>query len=220
MAVAKSTPPRLPVTWSATLFNEADWSAGNSWEASSAPVPSRSSWVDVEVEGFKANERKGRGGASSSSPKNNGDVGRLVELPPARLGIRLPYSSPLFLAGIFSAGGGAPIPKLPFGTGTPPFFSNFAILSKTLGGPPPPPPAPLLRVGAATVEETAEMDAGMVDTGGGAPVLLFRCWRAAIRSLRLMTGGCDLRDVQFFFSSTPSAHSSTKKKEMHTFSER
>ncbi|KAH0583435.1 hypothetical protein H2248_009063 [Termitomyces sp. 'cryptogamus'] len=27
--------------------------------------------------------------------------------------------------------GGAPSPKLPLGTGTPPFFSNFAILSRS-----------------------------------------------------------------------------------------
>lgn len=59
-------------------------------------------------------------------PKDGPPVfcGRRTPVP-----ILFPYSSPFFLAWPFSATGGAPKPKLPLGTGVPPFCSNFAILS-------------------------------------------------------------------------------------------
>lgn len=44
-------------------------------------------------------------------------------------GTRFPYNSP-FRFDDPSSTGGAPIPKLPLGTGTAPFFSKFAILSR------------------------------------------------------------------------------------------
>jgi hypothetical protein len=43
---------------------------------------------------------------------------------------RFPYSSPTRLVCPFSVTGGAPRPKLPRGTGIPPFCSNWAILSR------------------------------------------------------------------------------------------
>lgn len=43
-------------------------------------------------------------------------------------GMRFPYNSPCLRGP--SDVGGAPNPNLPLGTGTPPFLSNFAILSR------------------------------------------------------------------------------------------
>lgn len=53
------------------------------------------------------------------------------ELPGLRppLGIRFPYNSPVFCE--FENAGGAPKPKLPRGTGTPPILSKRAALSRT-----------------------------------------------------------------------------------------
>lgn len=45
------------------------------------------------------------------------------------LGIRFPYSSPVLRR--FENAGGAPKPKLPRGTGTPPMLSKRAALSRT-----------------------------------------------------------------------------------------
>lgn len=55
----------------------------------------------------------------------------LGELPGLRppLGIRLPYSSPALRE--LEKAGGAPKPKLPRGTGTPPILSKRAALSRT-----------------------------------------------------------------------------------------
>lgn len=65
------------------------------------------------------------------------------------LAMRLPYNSPFFRAALPSCrysggGGGAPRPKDPRGTGTPPFSSNLAIRSRRAE--PEPLPAGLLVV--------------------------------------------------------------------------
>jgi hypothetical protein len=111
---------------------------------------------------------------------SNGEAERLVVGPPPLAltvpGMRLPYNSPRLFAGPFSANGGAPKPKLPRGTGTPPFFSNLAILSRN--------PAEL----------GVEAGAGDGEVGRG-PGDTLRCWSAAIRSFRLIGGACTLRFV-------------------------
>ena len=98
--------------------------------------------------------------------------GRVVPLNAlAGAGMRLPYSSPRLRGP--SDGGGAPIPKLPRGTGTPPFLSNFAILSRKPGAVAPATVA-VLGVGDVALETPLTPE--------------LRCSRAAMRSLRFVTG--------------------------------
>ena len=59
-------------------------------------------------------------------PTRTGSMLPLLVL--AGAGMRFPYSSPCLRGP--SDTGGAPNPNLPLGTGTPPFLSNFAILSR------------------------------------------------------------------------------------------
>ena len=95
-----------------------------------------------------------------------GAVGR----PFPRAATLFPYSSRLFVEPA-SSGGGAPIAKLPRGTGTPPFLSNLAILSRRLprGG----------------VRDASR--GGIVGDGVGEGELS-RCWRAAMRSFKVFDG--------------------------------
>lgn len=88
--------------------------------------------------------------------------------------IRFPYNSPrFFAAAAFSVkGDGTPIAKLPRGTGTPPFSSNLAILSRRVPVPAIGMPFEVTWVDGCWFGET------------------LRCWRAAIRSLRLTGGVC------------------------------
>ena len=93
----------------------------------------------------------------------------------AGAGMRFPYSSPCLRGP--SDVGGAPNPNLPLGTGTPPFLSNFAILSrKPVAG-----VLPLPGTGEPLVF-------GDVGRELGTPEAEFLCSRAAIRSLRFVTG--------------------------------
>ena len=107
------------------------------------------------------------------------------------LAIRLPYSSPFFLAALPSCvcvigGGGAPSPKEPRGMGTPPFCSKRAIRSR--------------RAEFAAAELPGEVfgeglvEEGVAEEGEGEDEAA-RCWRAAMRSLRL-TGGPRVDDLQ------------------------
>lgn len=77
-------------------------------------------------------------GEGESSAGGRGEQDRLGGVPIGlpRPCIRFPYNSPRFLAGAFSGNWEPPMPKLPRGTGTPPFSSNLAILSRK-------PPVPL-----------------------------------------------------------------------------
>jgi hypothetical protein len=106
-----------------------------------------------------------------------GDVTALLQVVPGTVGrpfpraaTLFPYSSRLFVEPS-SSGGGAPMPKLPRGIGTPPFLSNFAILSRRL---------PLGGVRDAS--------RGGVERDGDGDVELLRCWRAAMRSFKLFDG--------------------------------
>jgi hypothetical protein len=73
-------------------------------------------------------ETKGVAGDETALwPEFPGAVGR----PFPRAATLFPYSSRLFVL-LASSGGGAPIPKLLRGIGTPPFLSNLAILSRRL----------------------------------------------------------------------------------------
>lgn len=117
-----------------------------------------------------------------SSTKGNGEPDRLTG--PLGLwtpGIRFPYSSRL----VFCPGsGGAPSPKLPRGIGTPPLDSNFAILERRLPTPP------------LAGDEDLDPGADWCDCCWpcwGAETL--RCWRAAIRSFKLPTGGACTLDL-------------------------
>jgi hypothetical protein len=78
-------------------------------------------------------------GEGESSVGGMGEQDRLGGVPIGlpRPWIRFPYNSPRFFAGAFSGNWGPPMPKLPRGTGMPPFSSNLAILSRK-------PPGPLL----------------------------------------------------------------------------
>lgn len=100
----------------------------------------------------------------------------LGEVPGLRLlpeGMRLPYSSPAFRFVLNAAG--APRPKLPRGTGTPPMLSKRAALSRT--------PANGVELLLEEYETGCKFDAEFcVEDVDGAP------WpsrpRAAMRSLR------------------------------------
>jgi hypothetical protein len=67
------------------------------------------------------------GDVTARFPEFPGAVGR----PFPRAATLFPYSSRLFVEPV-SSSGGTPIPKLPRGMGTPPLFSNLAILSRRL----------------------------------------------------------------------------------------
>lgn len=90
------------------------------------------------------------------------------------MGILFPYNSPLFRGP--STAGGAPKPNLPLGTGTPPFFSNLAILSRKapFDSPEPPLLEVMLGVGEVAREEEA--------------LSAFLCSRAAMRSFKFVAG--------------------------------
>jgi hypothetical protein len=90
--------------------------------------------------------------------------------------MRFPYNSPLRREAPESAGGGPPSPKLPRGTGRPPFFSKRAIFSRSWLF------DPLL--GDEELAELEELWVGVAE----------RCWRAAMRSLRLTGGGWTRED--------------------------
>lgn len=87
--------------------------------------------------------------------------------------MRFPYNSPRFLGP--STVGGAPSPKLPLGTGTPPLRSNLAILSRKAPAVCAPPPA-----------EDTTLGVGDVGRAVAPPFVAFRCSRAAMRSLRFV----------------------------------
>lgn len=95
-----------------------------------------------------------------------GAVGR----PFPRAATLFPYSSRLFVEPT-SSGGGTPIAKLPRGTGTPPFLSNLAILSRRLP-----------RGGVRDASRGGNVGDGV---GEGE---LSRCWRAAMRSFKVFDG--------------------------------
>jgi len=95
-----------------------------------------------------------------------GAVGR----PFPRAATLFPYSSRLFVEPT-SSGGGTPIAKLPRGTGTPPFLSNLAILSRRLP-----------RGGVRDASREGNVGDGV---GEGE---LSRCWRAAMRSFKVFDG--------------------------------
>lgn len=101
------------------------------------------------------------------------------------LAIRLPYNSPFLREASPSrvgncCGGGAPRPKDPRGTGTPPFFSNFAMRSRRA--------FPVFELALGEDSRPLLLEVGMLM---GAGVLVgegvvdaARCWSAAIRSFR------------------------------------
>jgi hypothetical protein len=99
----------------------------------------------------------------------SGAVGR----PFPRAATLFPYSSRLFVEPN-SSGGGAHIAKLPRGIGTPPFLSNLAILSRRLP-----------RGGVRDASRGGDEGDGEGE-GEGEPL---RCWRAAMRSFKLLDGG-------------------------------
>jgi hypothetical protein len=110
-------------------------------------------------------------------------------------GTRFPISSPFRCApALAPGGGGTPIPKEPRGTGVPPFFSNFEILSRKVAteglvglGPVP------LAAGGGETTRSGRMGGGARGSPLAAPSLPWLS--AAMRSLRLTGGLVALEEV-------------------------